>query len=86
MVVAADVVMVSASNHNHRGQPHHCDEQEKANHYQCLIDPTHHRRAPVYTLTRVLKRIRNARHKSANAQRVNAGPLITPLILKEVLH
>ncbi len=55
MLVPAGVVMVSATNHGHRGQPNDCGEQEKANNYQCFKDPAH-RRAPVYTLVRVLKR------------------------------
>jgi hypothetical protein len=55
MLVTAGVVMVSASNHGHRGQPNHRGEQEKAGNYQYFKDPVH-RRAPVYTLVRVLKR------------------------------
>jgi hypothetical protein len=70
--------VASASNHDRSGQPDDRDEQEKANHYQCLIDPTH-RCAPVYTLARVLKRIRNAKCKSANVQSLNVGFLISPL-------
>jgi hypothetical protein len=55
MLVTASVVMVSATNHGHRGQPNYCGEQEKAGNYQCFKDPGH-RRAPVYTPVRVLKR------------------------------
>lgn len=55
MLVTAGVVMVSATNHGHRGQPNYCGEQEKAGNYQCFKDPGH-RRAPVYTPVRVLKR------------------------------
>ena len=47
--------MVPASDNGHRGQPNYCGEQEKADDYQCFKDPAH-RRAPVYTLVRVLKR------------------------------
>jgi hypothetical protein len=55
MLGPAGVIMMSATNHGQRGQPNHSGEQEKADNYQCFKDPAH-RRAPVYTLVRVLKR------------------------------
>jgi hypothetical protein len=61
-VLIAGRIVTAPPSHDHCGYANYGDKQEKADNYKCFKDPTH-RRAPVYTLSRVLKRIRNANCK-----------------------